>query len=90
MLSLIRRAVGRQIMRHLLARPVRVLLTAPGPSTLDQLTDHTGIRRQIIHTSLDVLADHGWLAQDPFHTGRYRVTDTGRTNLDYLLHKLGR
>lgn len=90
MLNLIRRLIGRQTLRHLLIDPLRVLLAATGPSTVDQLTNHTGARRQIVINVLDHIAKHGWLEQDPFHTGRYRVTDTGRPHLDHLMRELSR
>lgn len=90
MLNAIRRLIGRQILRHLFVDPLRVLLAATGPSTIDQLTNHTGARRQIVINILDHTSKQGCLEQDPFHTGRYRVTDTGRPHLDRLLRELSR
>lgn len=90
MLTLIRRALGRHIIRLLLLDPIRILLAATEPSTLDQLTRHTGIRRTMIRTSIEVFADHGWLDEDPFHPGRYRITDHGRVAFASVLEELSR
>lgn len=90
MLNLIRRFIGRQVLRALLLNPIRILLAATGPSTLEQLTGHTGLRRTMIQRTLDGLTAHGWLLEDPFHRGRYQVSETGRAPLTLVLERLSR
>lgn len=90
MLALIRQAIGRHIIRLLLLDPIRILLAATGPSTLNQLTNHTGVRRTMVKTSLEVFAERGWLDEDPFHPGRYRVNDHGRAGFALVLQELAR